>query len=104
MTYSNLSYNRYPSGRFAPVKGRGTKIPDVSRVVLFITLGCLLGLIYLVQVTKTNALGYKLNDLQGQAAQLQAKHDDLQLIAAREQNLDRAQQYADDNGLVAIAP
>jgi hypothetical protein len=79
-------------------------IDNMSRTVIFVVMACLLGLVYLVQVTKTNALGYQLNGLQGEQTKLQAQHDDLELQAARLQNLDRAQQYADDNNMVAVAP
>ncbi len=35
----------------------------VSNTIMLILLACLLGLLYLTQVTKTNALSYKISDL-----------------------------------------
>ena len=38
-------------------------IGPISNTVILIVLACLLGLLYLTQVTKTNAHGYKINAL-----------------------------------------
>jgi hypothetical protein len=48
----------------------------------------LLGLLYLTQVTKTNAYGYTINDLKVKQSQLSSKHDDLEVASARLQSLD----------------
>src|SRR5579885_1246978 len=66
------------------------KLGPISNTIILIVLACLLGLLYLTQVTKTNAYGYKINDLQQQQAQLKTEHDDLTVASARLQSLDRA--------------
>jgi len=38
----------------------------ISNTIILIVLACLLGLLYLTQVTKTNAYGYSINTLQQQ--------------------------------------
>jgi hypothetical protein len=65
------------------------RLGPVSNTIVLIVLACLLGLLYLTQVTKTNAYGYKINTLQKQQSQLQQQHEDLSVASAREQSLDR---------------
>lgn len=76
----------------------------VSNTIILIVLACLLGLFYLAQVTKTNAFGYTINNLQQQQAKLNAEHDDLQVAAAREQSVDRIQNSDQAKALVSVAP
>lgn len=76
----------------------------ISNTIILIVLACLLGLLYLTQVTKTNAYGYKINDLQQQQAQLQSEHDDLEVASARLQSLDRVQNSNTAKNLTAVAP
>jgi hypothetical protein len=76
----------------------------VSNAVLLIVLACLLGLLYLTQVTKTNAYGYKINDLQQRAQTLKSDHDALQIESARLQSLDRVQNSSVAQQLVSVAP
>ena len=40
---------------------------------MLVILACLLGLLYLTQVTKTNAYGYKINSLEQQQTKLKPK-------------------------------
>lgn len=61
----------------------------VANIVVIVLILCLLGLVYLTQVTKTNALGYKVSELQTQQDQLAEEHDSLELEAVRLQNLER---------------
>jgi hypothetical protein len=67
-------------------------------------LACLLGLLYLTQVTKTNTFGYQINNLQSRAASLKAEHDDLELASARAQSLARVQHSDVAKSMVAVAP
>lgn len=76
----------------------------ISNTIILIVLACLLGLLYLTQVTKTNAYGYKINDLQQQQAQLKAQNDDLEVASARLQSLDRVQSSAVAKNLTPVAP
>jgi hypothetical protein len=111
MTYSSsLSMSRQQ--RFA---GRGqnavdfrlnrsTRLGPVSNTVMLIVLACLLGLLYLTQVTKTNAYGYQINALTEQQQQLKSEHDDLEVASARLQSLDRVRESAPATALAPVAP
>jgi hypothetical protein len=109
MTYSSsLAMNRT---RF---EGRGQNsvsfrakertLGPVSNTIILIVLACLLGLLYLTQVTKTNSYGYQINNLQQQQTQLTSEHDDLEVASARLQSLSRVQASAVAKHLVAVTP
>ncbi len=76
----------------------------ISNTITLIVLACLLGLLYLTQVTKTNAYGYQINTLQQQQASLKTQHDDLEVASARLQSLSRVQKSAVAKNLVSVAP
>lgn len=80
------------------------RLGPVSNTILLIVLACLLGLLYLAQVTKTNAYGYALHDLETERTALQQQQDDLKVASARLQSLDRVEQSAEAKSLVAAAP
>lgn len=109
MTYSSslaLSRSQF-SGRnqnsvsFARTEKR---LGPISNTLILIVLACLLGLLYLTQVTKTNAFGYKINSLQQQQSQLKAENDDLSVASARLQSMDRVQNSAPAKNMVSVAP
>lgn len=76
----------------------------VSNTIMLIVLACLLGLLYLTQVTKTNALGYKIDELKQEQATLQTEHGELEVAAARLQALERAKNSEVAKNLVSVAP
>src|SRR5690242_20451189 len=76
----------------------------ISNTIILIVLACLLGLLYLTQVTKTNSYSYKINSLNHQQQQLQQEHDDLQVSAARLQAVDRVKSSEVAKKLVSVAP
>lgn len=109
MTYSSsLAMNRT---RF---KGRNQNsvsfradtrvLGPISNTIILIVLACLLGLLYLTQVTKTNAYGYQISELESQQAQLQSQHEDLEVSAARLQSLSRVQNSDVAKALVPVTP
>lgn len=110
MTYSSsLALNRTRfSGRnqnsvsFAMAQSR--VLGPVSNTIILIVLACLLGLLYLTQVTKTNAYGYQINGLQQKQAQLKSQHDDLEVASARLQSMSRVQNSDVAKGMVSVAP
>lgn len=109
MTYSSsLAVNRSRfSGRnqnSVTFKARARTLGPVSNTITLIVLACLLGLLYLTQVTKTNAFGYQINSLQAQQSQLQTQHDDLEVASARLQSLSRVQGSEVAKNLVSVAP
>lgn len=85
-------------------KPQDKRLGPVSNTIVLIVLACLLGLLYLTQVTKTNAYGYKINALQQQQSQLQQQHEDLAVASARSQSLDRVQNSAEAKSLSSTTP
>lgn len=61
----------------------------VSNALMMAILICVLGLLYLTQVTKTSSYGYKISDLTAKKAQLEDENKALQVEAARLQALER---------------
>ena len=76
----------------------------ISNTIVLIVLACILGLLYLTQVTKTNAFGYKISNLKEEASALQTEHDELEVASARLQSLERAKNSPVSNDLVSVAP
>jgi len=109
MTYSSslaLSQQHYASRHQNSVTFRAKErtIGPVSNTIILIVLACLLGLLYLTQVTKTNAYGYTINSLKEKQTQLQAQHDDLEVASARLQSLDRVQHSTVASSLTPVTP
>lgn len=109
MTYSNslaLSRQHYATRNQNSVALRAQErtLGPVSNTVILIVLACLLGLLYLTQVTKTNAYGYTISSLKDKQTQLQAQHDDLEVSSARLQSLDRVQNSAVASSLTPTTP
>lgn len=108
MTYSSsLAANRQRYGakqqnttRYAVAQAR--TLGPVSNTIMLIVLTCLLGLLYLTQVTKTNALSYKINDLKTQQSRLKDERDDLAVSAARLQSLERVKNSETAKNLVSL--
>jgi len=76
----------------------------VSNTVILIVLACLIGLLYLTQVTKTNSYGYTINSLQSQQSQLQDEKSNLEVNAARLQSLDRVAASDQAKNMVSVTP
>ncbi|OGL29867.1 hypothetical protein A3D14_03520 [Candidatus Saccharibacteria bacterium RIFCSPHIGHO2_02_FULL_47_12] len=76
----------------------------VSNAIILIILMCLLGLMYLTQVTKTNSYGYKIEELTKTQTDLKAEHAELEVAAARLQSLDRVKSSEAAKNLVSVAP
>src|SRR5476649_1210431 len=109
MTYSSslaMNRSRYAVRNQNAVSFRvsETKLGPISNTIILIVLACLLGLLYLTQVTKTNAYGYQINGLQQQQTKLKSQHDDLEVASARLQSLSRVQNSAVAKNLVSVAP
>jgi hypothetical protein len=86
------------------VKAQARTLGPVSNTIILIVLACLLGLMYLTQVTKTNAYGYQINSLREKQSQLKTEHDDLTVASARLQSLNRVQTSPAAKNLVSVAP
>jgi hypothetical protein len=76
----------------------------ISNTIVLIVLACILGLLYLTQVTKTNAYGYSINGLRTQSEALKSERNQLEIDSARLQALDRTKNSTVSNNLVSVAP
>ena len=108
MTYSSsiaLGRQRYSAAQQNTTRfdTRKKSLGPVSNTLMLIVLACFLGLLYLTQVTKTNALSYKINDLKGKQAQLKNEHDDLTVSSARLQSLERVKNSEVAKNMVSIS-
>ncbi|MGD8374183.1 MAG: hypothetical protein PVI21_05020 [Candidatus Woesebacteria bacterium] len=64
----------------------------VTHTVVIAVMLCVLGLIYLTQITKTSTYGYQINDLKTKEDELLAEKRDLEVENARLQALERVKQ------------
>ncbi len=103
MSLSRTQFTARNQNRISFNTGK-TGFGPVSNTILLIVLGCLLGLFYLAQVTKTNAFGYQINELTQKQTELQAAHDQLEVASARLQSLDRVKNSQPAKKLVSVAP
>jgi len=76
----------------------------VSNTIILIILACMVGLLYLTQVTKTNSFGYTISNLQQQQSDLKQQKTDLEVQAARLQSLNRVASSDTAKNLVSVAP
>lgn len=109
MTYSSsLAANRQKfAGRnqnTTSFRANEMAIGPISNSIILIVLACVLGLLYLTQVTKTNSYGYKIDALTKQSAQLQDEHDKLEVESAKLQAIDRVKNSEASKKLVSVAP
>ena len=109
MTYSSsIALNRSRLARTnqnsVVFRAQARTLGPISNTIILIVLACLLGLLYLTQVTKTNAYGYQISSLQTTASQLKSQYSDLQNASARLQSLNRVQTSAVAKNLVPVSP
>jgi hypothetical protein len=87
-----------------PFRSDERALGPISNTIILIVLALVLGLLYLTQVTKTNAFGYQINSLRQEQARLNAEHDDLAVASARLQSVERVQNSDQAKALVSVAP
>lgn len=110
MTYSSsLAVGRksaaYGRNQNAQVfRSQEKTLGPISNTIILIVLALILGLLYLTQVTKTNAYGYQIESLRKEQATLNTQHDDLAVASARLQSVERVQNSDVAKGLVSVAP
>jgi hypothetical protein len=85
-------------------RGRGRALGPVSNTVMLIVLALLLGLLYLTQVTKTNAYGYQINGLLQQQSALKEQYNNLQVASARLQAVTRVEGSSVAKNLTPVTP
>jgi hypothetical protein len=94
MTYSSsVAMNRRSYAKrnqnAVAYKAQSKALGPVSNSIILIVLACLIGLLYLTQVTKTNSYGYTINSLQEEQSRLQDQKSSLEVSAARLKSLER---------------
>jgi cell division protein FtsL len=94
MTYGkNVSISRasaYQRNRnVVTMSAQKSGLGPVSNIIVLILVMCLLGLMYLTQVTKTNSLGYKVSNLSAKQEELKEEYASLEVEATRLQSLER---------------
>jgi hypothetical protein len=109
MTYSSslaVGRKRYAarSQNTTSFREKGKAVGPVSNTIILIVLACLVGLLYLTQVTKTNAYSYRIDDLKEQQESLKAEHDQLTIDSARLQAQERVKNSDVAKNLVSAAP
>lgn len=109
MTYSSslaVGRQRYASRNqnTTSFRAKGKAIGPVSNTIILIVLACIVGLLYLTQVTKTNAYSYQINELKDQHASLKTEHDQLAIDSARLQAQERVKDSKVAKSLVSVAP
>lgn len=80
------------------------RLGPVSNTIVLIVLACLLGLLYLTQVTKTNAYSYQINDLKTEQSKLEQQHQDLTVASARLQSVERVSGSAEAAAMTPATP
>ncbi len=109
MTYSSAaSVNRQ---RFSTrgqnavsFKNEDKRLGPISNAIVLLVMVCLIGLVYLTQVTKTNSFSYQIDRLEQQKAELKEEQKDLELTAARLRSVESAKVAKAAEGLVSVAP
>lgn len=111
MTYSSSvalsrrTYGRRNQNTVAyTASAKAQTLGPISNTIILIVLACLIGLLYLTQVTKTNGYGYTINNLQNQQTHLRDQQADLEVTAARLKSLDRVSSSNVAKSLVAASP
>jgi hypothetical protein len=109
MTYSSsVALSRRVSGRrnqnTVSFRAKTETLGPVSNTIILIVLACLIGLLYLTQVTRTNSFGYTINNLQQEQSKLKNQKADLEVTAARLRSLDRVAASNAAKNLVSTAP
>ena len=109
MTYSStlaLGRQRYVRRNQNSVSytDESKRLGPISNAIVLIVLACLLGLVYLTQVTKTNVYSYKINKLQTEQSALKTERDELQVASARLQALSTVKNSPEAKNLVSVAP
>ena len=109
MTYSqsvSLQKNQvYRRGQnIYSVSRTGAKLGPVSTIVICLALVCLMGIVYLSQVTRTNSLGYELSSLQQKETDLKKEKADLEVEAVRLQSIDKIKSSQVATTMTTIKP
>jgi Tfp pilus assembly protein PilN len=109
MTYSSsaqVNRQRFSSRNQNAVsfKNESKRLGPVSNAITLLVMVCLIGLVYLTQVTKTNAFSYDINQLETKQSALKEDQKNLEITAARLRSVDSAKVASASASLVSVAP
>lgn len=79
-------------------------IGPISHLIILAVIISLMGLIYLTQVTKTYALGYKVDDLSKRETSLNEEHANLELESVKLQSIERVKNSTAAASMTTVAP
>jgi hypothetical protein len=79
-------------------------VGPVSTLVIVIALVCLMGLMYLSQITKTNTYGYEITSLSSREKSLKIVRSDLEIESIKLQSMDRVKASEAAAKLVPLQP
>lgn len=85
-------------------RNESSRLGPISNAIVLIILTCLIGLVYLTQVTKTNSYSYQIQELQSKQTSLKEDQKDLELVAARLRSIDSESVAKASANLVSVAP
>lgn len=85
-------------------RNESNRLGPVSNAIVLIVLTCLIGLVYLTQVTKTNAYSYQIQELQSKQSNLKEEQKDLELTSARLRSIDSEAVANASANLVSVSP
>ena len=109
MTYGKRSYISrqvaYQRNRnVITMSATKASLGPVTNAIFIILVLCLIGLMYLTQVTKTNALGYRLSELNTKQSQLKEEYASLEVESMRLQGLDRVKSSTVAKNMPEVKP
>jgi len=109
MTYGkNVSISRqaaYQRNRnVITISASKAGLGPVSNAIVLILVMCLLGLMYLTQITKTNALGYQVSNLTSTQTQLKEEYDSLEVESVSLQSLNRVGNSTVAQNMTQVTP
>ena len=109
MTYSsavNVRRQRFNARGQNAVSFKTTskRLGPVSNAIVLLAVICMLGLVYLTQVTKTNSYSYQIDQLEQRESALKEEQKDLELSAARLRAIDDTRIAGAAKELVAVTP
>lgn len=80
------------------------RLGPISNAIVLLVMVCLIGLVYLTQVTKTNSFSYQINELETTQTQLKEEQKDLEVTAARLRSVESRRVAEAADSLVSVAP
>lgn len=80
------------------------RLGPISNAIVLLVMVCLIGLVYLTQVTKTNSFSYQINELETTQTHLKEEQKDLEVTAARLRSVESRRVAEAANSLVSVAP